>query len=127
MAIGSSINYSVPTVGTTVSSLAKVQEAMFTKSVAQGGVLPDVPIVLRLRPAIVSSQRRLFGLTWAYNPGINDQNVASQSGRITVTLNVDAVLGSTIAASSVLDQTKYALSVALASTLLDNLRDGSVQ
>lgn len=127
MAIGSSINYSVAAVGTTISSLAKAKDGMYTKSVAQGGTLPDVPIVLRLRPSGVTTQRRIFGVTWSYNPGMNDLQVTSPTGRVTVSLNIDAVIGSTISTTSLIDQIKYALSTALASTLLENLRDGSLQ
>ena len=127
MTIGSSINYSVPVVGTTVSSVAKAVEGLFTKAIAQGGSLPDVLMSVKLRPAGINAQRRLFGLSLGYNPGINDQQVTSASGRVSVSINVDAVLGTVITPTLVETYSQYALSMMLASTLIPTLRDGSLQ
>lgn len=124
MAIGSTINFSVPVVGTTVDTLDKFREALFSTPISVGGT--DVPIVVQLRAANIQGFQKRFGVSWKFNPAVLDASSAVTKGRISVSVNVDATLGSEIDSAKVALQVRYALSTLLASSLIESLRDGSL-
>lgn len=124
MTIGSTINFSIPVVGTTVDTLNKFRESLFSVPIDVGGV--DVPIVVQLRAANIQGFQKRFGATWKYNPGVLDASSAVTKGRISVSVNVDATLGSEIDHDELVLHVRYALSTLLASSLLEDLRDGSL-
>jgi hypothetical protein len=125
MSLGSSIVDSIPTVGTTVHTFDKLKDLQYVEIIAVGGV--DVAAKLNLRTSSVGSGRTRFGGTLSFNPSILDVASAVSLGRITVTFNCDADLGSTITPSVVTDYCRYLMGALLKSTLLEALRDGSTQ
>jgi len=126
MAIGSSVNVSIPVVGTTVETLSRAREALFNGAMTIGGT--DYPMTLALRPVgNPLLNRRRLGLTFKVNPAETNAPTTSDKGSVSVSLNIDASIGSVINAAELAKQIRYALSAALASTLLENLIDGSVQ
>ena len=124
MSIGSTVNYSIPVVGSTVDTLAKAKESLFTDTITVSGTA--VPLTLQLRAASLAGIQRRFGAVWKYNPAMLDSAGAVTHGRITVSINVDATLGSEITDTALANQVRYALSTFLASTLIESLRDGSL-
>jgi len=124
MAIGATINYSIPVVGSTVDTLNKVKESLWTDSISVGGV--DVPVTLQLRAASLASFNRRYSAVWKFNPSVLDAAGASTKGRITISVNVDSTLGTEITASAHANQVRWALSTLLAATLIESLRDGSL-
>lgn len=125
MAIGSTINYSVPAVGTTVATLNKVKDGLYTLDVELGDV--DVPIRLELRPAGVNSLRRRFGASWKFQPNVLDTLDALTKGKVSVSLNIDATLGSTITTTALANHVRWALGALLKSSLLEDLMAGSLE
>jgi hypothetical protein len=124
MSIGSTITYSIPVVGTTVDTLARAKESLFTDPIAVGGV--DVPVTLQLRAASLAGIQRRFGAVWKFNPAMLDSASAVTNGRITVSVNIDATRGVVITDTVLANHVRYALSTLLASTLIEGLRDGSL-
>lgn len=123
MSLGASIVDSIPTVGSTVHTFDQLKPLAYVETIAIGGV--DVPVKLDLRTSSVGAGKCRFGGTLKYNPSILDVASAVSLGRITVTLNVDASLGSTITPSAVADFTRYLMGAMLKATLIEALRDGS--
>lgn len=126
MAIGSSIVYSVPAVGTTVGTLSKRSSGEYTLSVDYGDV--DVPINVSLRrTGINNTNKRSVGLTWRHTPSVLDVASAISKGRVSVSINATGELGSTITEATYLNHIKYALSCLLQSGVLDALVAGSLE
>lgn len=126
MAIGSSINVSVPTVGTTVESLAKARDAFFTGNMTISS--NDYPFTLSLRPAgTPTSNRRRFGATYKVSPADSDAPAVSSKGSCTVSVNIDANIGTVITAAELENQVLYALSAMLSTDVIGNLLAGSDQ
>ena len=126
MAIGSSVNLSIPVIGTTVKTLSRSTERLFGGAMTISG--SDYPMQLQLRPAgSPIYNRRRFGLTFRVNPAETNAPVTSDKGSLSVSLNIDASIGTVITEAELTKQIRYALSAALASTLLENLVIGSVQ
>jgi hypothetical protein len=125
MAIGSSINVSLPSVGTTVHTLDKAMVAKFQKTLTVSS--EDAPIVLTLRAAAAESRTKGLGLTYKYNPSINDSGSDANSGSVTVTMNVNASIGAVLTRAEVLNHIRYALSAALKTDLLEALIDGILE
>jgi polyisoprenoid-binding protein YceI len=125
MAIGSSINVSLPTVGTTVHTLAKANVGKFSKTVTVSS--EDAQIVLTLRAASMTSRFKSLGATYKYDPSINDSPNDARSGSVTVSVNVNASVGAVLTRAEVLNHIRYALSGALKTDLLEALFDGSLE
>ena len=124
MAIGTTIDYSVAAVGTTVLNFAIAKEGLFVKQIAVSGV--DVPMRLELRTSPLSSLHRRFGAALKLTPEVLDVAGVATKGRISVSLNVDAYLGSFIDATAIPLYTRYFMGAILKSTLIEALRDGSL-
>ena len=125
MTIGATVNYSVPVVGSTVASFDKSKEGLFVEQISVSGT--NVPMRLELRTSPLSSLHRRFGAALKFSPEVLDVAGIASKGRITASLNVDAYLGSAVDDTNLALYTRYFLSTLLASTLLENLRDGSLQ
>jgi len=126
MAIGSSINTSIPVIGTTVDTLAKSRQGLFQGKTTISSV--DFPTALSLRPAgSALYNRRRFGVTYQVKPADTDTPVTSDKGSLTVSVNIDAVVGSVISNAELAKQVRYALSAVLASTLVEQLSTGSLE
>lgn len=125
MSIGSSIDYSVAAVGTTVAAFDKSKEGLFVEMIAVSGV--DVPLRLELRTSPLGSLSRRFGATLKFTPQVLDVDGVATKGRITASLSVDAYLGSAVTDANVVLYTRYLMGAVLKATLLEALRDGSLQ
>ena len=125
MAIGATINLSIPVTGTTVDSLTKSREGIYVGGYTLSSV--DWPNMFVVRPATVLSTRKRFGATYKINPSLNDDPGTASKGSVSVSINIDAVVGSVITSAELANQVRYALSAFLSSTLVETLRDGSVQ
>jgi hypothetical protein len=125
MAIGSTINESIATAGTTVHALAKTRDGQYTKTLTVNSE-PE-PIVLSLRAASPSGRYKTFGLTHKYAPSNNDSGTDPTSGSVTVAINVNASVGAVLTRDEILNHLRYALSAANASGVFEALFDGSYQ
>lgn len=124
MAIGSTVVASVPVVGSTVLTFDKSKEGLFVEQISVSG--NNVPMRLELRASPLSSLNRRFGASVKFSPEVLDVAGTATKGRISVTFNVDARLGSAVDDTNLALYTRYALSTLLASTLIESLRDGSL-
>jgi len=125
MSLGASIVDSIPTVGSTVHTLDKIKDLAYMKMISVGGV--DVPLRLNLRTSTLGTGKTRFGGTLLFAPSVLDVASAVTLGRVSVSLNVDASLGSNMTPSSVADHVRYLMGAMLKATLIEALRDGSTQ
>jgi hypothetical protein len=125
MALGASIVDSIAVVGSTVHTLAKLADARYAVDVTVGS--NDVPLKLDLRTSPTGVGRQRFGATWKFNPGINDVAGVQPLGRISISLNVDASLGSNITTANVANHLRWFMGAMLKATLIEGLQAGSVQ
>jgi hypothetical protein len=125
MSLGASIVDSIPTVGTTVHTFDKIKDLEYVEYITVGGV--DIPAKLSLRTSPVGNNRTRFGATLKYYPSQQDVASAVSLGGVTVSLNCDASLGSTMTPSAVADFVRYLMGAMLKATLIEALRDGSTQ
>lgn len=125
MTIGSSINYSVPTTGTTVGTMQKVLEGIFSDGITIGST--DYPAMLSLRPAQVISKRKRFGATYRVSPSTLDDPGSLTKGSLSVSVNIDATVGSVLTEAEIVTQVKYALSTLLAANIISDLSLGGLE
>lgn len=125
MAIGTPINESLPTTGTTVHALVKAKAGVYLKTLTVSS--EDAPIVLTLRASNPGSNFKSFGMTHKYNPSINDSPNDAKSGQITLSINVNASVGAVLTRAEVLNHIRYGLAAALKTDLLETLFDGGLE
>lgn len=125
MAIGTSIVDSVPAVGTTVHTLDKFQAGIYCAEIETGDV--DTLIRLELRPSSIGSTTRKIGSSWKFNPASTDAPGSQTKGRVTITLNVDAALGTVVTRAALLNHIRWHMGALLKATLLEALVDGSLE
>jgi hypothetical protein len=125
MSIGSTVVDSIPTVGTTVHTLAKLSPGRFAVDVESGTV--DIPVRLTLRASPTSGLSRRLGATMQFDPSVLDVSDALTEGRVSVTMNVDAKLGETITRSELLNYIRYFFGALSQANLLEALVDGSLE
>jgi len=125
MAIGSSIVYSIPAVGTTVATLTKVKTGLYTLDVETGDV--DTPIRLELGASGVGGVSRRFTTSWKFNPASTDAPGSQTKGRSTLVLSVDANLGSVVTRTELLNEIRWFMGALLKATVLEALVDGSLE
>ncbi len=122
MTIGNTINYSVPTVGTTVGDYSRSNNSMFLDSyTAAGGSYPSY---LSIRPAGAISTSKRFGFSIKVKPSDADDPGTFTKGGCTVSFNIDAVPGSVMTKAEICEFARYLASIALHSNLLEDLYDG---
>ena len=125
MAIGSSVVDSIPTVGSTVHTLDKLQDGLYAVALETGDV--DTPLRLELRPAGLGGMNRRVVATWRFNPAMTDAVGALTKGRVTISFVVDATLGSEITRANLLNHMRWFMGALLKATLLEALVDGSLE
>ena len=122
MAVGNTINYSIPVVGTTVGSLARASGNLFTGTYA--GFSGSYPVSMTLRPANSMALSKRYGLSSVIRPSDYDDPGSFSKGRASVSINVDAVVGSSVIASELSEFVRYVLSMQLHSSLIEDLANG---
>jgi hypothetical protein len=126
MSIGSTINTSLPAVGTTVNALAKAKQGVFSIPLTVSSEI--APVVLTLRASNLGNFNfKAIGLTYKYNPSINDSPNDAGSGNVTCSINVNARVGAVMTKAEILNHIRYALSSALKTDLLEALYDGILE
>lgn len=128
MALGSSIDYSVPTVGVTVNSVALIKDGEY----ADGDYFTDtngndVPLTVRFRPGSPGASGGGFGLTATFNPSIYNQALGTDQGKVTVTINCNYRRGVTVDSAEAEKICQYAISCLLKATAISGLISGSNQ
>ncbi len=119
MAIGSTINTSHPTAGTTISAYAKAQEGMFL--VDLGGYSG----VLTMAAASPAKSRSGIRLTLKKDPSWLDAS-DDNTGKVAITVNCNFSIGSTITLAVVSDFMKEMASVMASDSVIDALVAGSL-
>lgn len=122
-AIGSSFNASPATTGSTSYTFSRVGDASFTSSVEEGDI--DVDRVVTLRPASTTTLVRRFGAVEKFNPSILDVSGSITKGRISISLNVDAILGSEMSTSDITAEIHNFFGALLDGDVVSNLVNGS--
>jgi len=126
MAIGSTINVSIPVVGTTVETFDKVRDGLYSNAMTIAST--DYPATIAIRPTgNILDPRKRTGLTYKVSPSKNDEPIASAKGSLSVSINIDATTGTVITTAELAKQVRFALSAMLASTLVETLVAGSNQ
>lgn len=126
MSIGTPVNLSVPTVGTTVHALDKVKDGVYRKFVAdaEGN---NVAIELNLRPAAVDSPLKTISIVLKYAPSTYDGQFSTTQGRVSLSFQANALVGSVMSQASVLDFIKYFGSLLAHASLPSDLLSGAIQ
>lgn len=125
MSIGNTVVISLPALGTTVKTLAKAKDGVYLIDVTDG--TNTAPYVLNLRESARTSTFRSLSGTFRYNPSMNDSPAAIPCGRVSVSINCNAQLGSILDRGELLNCIRYALSAMLQANLLEALVDGSLE
>lgn len=125
MAIGSSVVSSVPTVGTTVDTLAKASSGLFLATQELGAI--DLPLRLELRASDAASLYKRFGASYKFSPSQLDVASELSHGRFTASFAVDAHIGSTITRTELLAKARQFMGALLQAGLLEALTDGSLE
>ena len=123
MAIGNTVNVSVPVVGTTTESFTRSNGNKFLCSAYTVGG-SDYIATLDLRPAAPVASSKSYGLTVRLDPSIADDPGSITKGAVTCAINVSARPGSVANKAECVKLVRAALSAALASNLLEDLHDG---
>ncbi len=123
MAIGNSIDYSIPTVGTTVGTVNRSTGNTFTGTYV--GVSGDHTAILSVRPASPNARNRQFGITMRVDPSLADDPGVQTKGACTVAINISTKLGTTMTAAEVAEFTRKTLSAALKANLIEDLCAGT--
>ena len=128
MSIGSNITVSVPTVGTTAYTLAKAYDGQYQDMSSITNSNGDViPIALTLQKSSIAGNRRAFTLVLRHKPGIYDSVLGAAQGAITVSVNVSATVGEDINTTDIQTYIQYMGSVLAQSSIINALRDGSLE
>jgi len=122
MSVGNTINYSIPVVGSTVGDFARSNGNQFTESYTSAG--GSYPATLSLRPAGPLARSKKFGLSVKLRPSEQDDPGTVTKGSATISVNIDAVQGSVMTKTEIVELARYCLSTALHSNLLEDLHDG---
>ena len=123
MTVGKTIAYSVPVVGTTIASLTRSSGNNFLKD-TYGMGSGSYPAVLSLRPASSQSTRRRFGVSFTVRPDANDDPGTLTLGSCTVSVNIDAKLGSDVTTSTLAAAVRHSVATLLHSNLIEDLSNG---
>ena len=121
MAIPSPINTSYPTVGTTISALAKTGTLEY--AVGSGASLKHL-VMSKADPTKTRSGIRLVYKT---NPGLGEAESAAPNGKISVVVQPNFTLGTTVTATFVRNFIKELASVLSQDAVIDALVAGSDQ
>ena len=123
MAIGNTIDVSVPTVGTTVESFTRsTGNTFYTGSYTIGG--SDYPATISLRSADPFGSSRQFGGTMRLNLAYADDPGTLTKGAVTVSLNVQCRPGTVLGKSQIAAAVRHQLSAFLKAGLIEDLYEG---
>ena len=123
MAIGNSVNYSIPVVGTTVGAFDRIDTKTFYEDYT--AATGSFPASMVIRPAQSLSTTKRLGVTFKVRPSDFDNPGTVTQGSASVSINIDAVPGSIMTKAEIAEFTRYALSAMLSSTLIESLYDGA--
>lgn len=123
MAVGNSINYSIPVVGSTVATFARAEGNVFTLSTYSvgGGSYPAKFVIRGVNNA---AKRKRFGITFQTTPSSLDDPGSLTKGSATVSVNIDALMGSIIDNGDLANVIRHSLSMSLHSNLFEDLMTG---
>ncbi len=122
MAVGNTINYSIPVVGTTVGDFSRSDSRSFLETyTAAGG---SYPAVLSIRPAKPIATVKSFGITTRVRPSDVDDPGTVTKGNATMSININATPGSVMTKAEIAEFIRYSLSTLLHSNLIEDLYDG---
>jgi hypothetical protein len=128
MALGSTIDYSVPAIGTTVETVTIVKHGEFSDgdyfTDANGN---DVPLTVKFRPGVAGQNAAGFGLTCTFNPSVYNQALGADQGKVTVTVNCAYRNGVSVDTTEVEKIVHYGISCLLKSTAISGLISGSIK
>ncbi len=124
MAVGNTIPTSIPAVGTTVDTLTRSSGNTFVADKTTGSKTGQV--ILSLRGAQAGAAKRRFGATYRYGLTTSDDPGALTNGAISVSINIEAALGTTLTATEHAKHVRYALSAMLKASLVEDLMSGTV-
>lgn len=125
MAVGNTINYSIPVVGSTVASFARSDGNQFLKTDYAIGGSP-YPATFTIRPSSTAvTNKRRFGVTFVTKPSASDNPGSLTLGTVTVSVNIDAVLGSAVTTTNLAAAVRHALAATLHSALIEDLSQGT--
>mgnify|MGYP003702732667 CR=1 FL=1 len=128
MAIGSNITVSVPTVGTTVYTLAKASDGVYQDATSVTNSNGDVmPVHLTLRASRVSGAMRSINAVLRHRPAAFDGILGSSQGQVTVSMNVTGTIGENISQTDIRTYVQYLASVLTQSGIIDALLSGSYE
>ncbi len=123
MAIGNTVNVSVPVVGTTTESFTRSNGNKFLCSAYTVNSV-DYIATLDLRPAASVAANKSFGLTLRLDTSIGDDPGSITKGACTAVINVSARPGSVVTKAECAKLVRAALAAALQSNLIEDLYDG---
>ncbi len=123
MAVGNTINVSIPVVGTTLETFQRSSgNAFVTTAYTINSV--DYSSTLSLRNSQVLTGSKAFGLTARIDPSLGDDPGVVSKGACTVAINVQWRPGSVMTNAEMSKFVRTALSAALHANLLEDLSNG---
>ncbi len=127
MALGSSINYSLAAVGTTVSAVNQQSIGKYAKSdFGTDAAGLAYPLEVTFQSVKQQNANRQFGLIAKANPAVNNAANSVDQGRITVSISVSYRLGAEVTDALVKSTTKHAMSLLLPDAVFDSLVTGAL-
>ncbi len=123
MAVGNTINISVPVVGTTVESFTRTSNNTFLAAAYTVGST-DLLATLSLRPATTLASNKSYGLTMRVDASIADDPGTLTKGACTVSINVQCKPGTLMTKSAIAAAVRHSLSSMLHASLIEDLHDG---
>lgn len=127
MSIGNTIATSVPTIGATTDTLAKVIDGTFQLLKSPVATYPDIPLMAVLRPASSAVKQKNFGLTVKYNPSVIEDELNPSLGKVSVSINVNSTLGTVVTDALMKTIVNQSLSILVQSAIKDALVAGSLE
>lgn len=128
MAIGSSINLSIPTAGTTAKTVTKMSNGEFTVYVTPVAGYPAVPVSLKLRTNAASARPGVtMSLGLGYKPRSVEDVAHPSLGQLSLSCTVTAKLGTIVTADLLADHIAYLGSVLSNASVIDTMVQGSVE
>ncbi len=122
MAIGNSIDFSIPTTGTKVGDFSRSNNSTFIEAyTAAGG---SYPATLNIRPAQAISTLKRFGASVKVRPSDQDDPGTLTKGGCSVSINIDATPGTVMTKAEIAELVRYSLSIMLHANLIEDLYDG---
>ena len=120
MAISTTLYSTALTAGANITTFTRRSPGSYSDS----GTYPKL---LSLKAADPSKASRGIALTLAYKPDAGDQFPTTKTGRITVTLNCAAVLGSTVTATVARNLVKELAALLSQDAIVDGLLSGNLE